>query len=635
MVARIGLVGLRSLVLTALGSFLIFFAAQDANAVGFDPKSSFCLDDLTTADDNIFVPGNPNECDGDPTAGAVSDVAGQFCLGKTNPAATLCGSGDPKAANFGGNVGFTPAAIISQIDPATPVGAVLAELNSIANIGTLSNPCNTSVNVQFTMLNASIDITDTIDPKPPGQSNSLEPLALDANSNGIADGVEKYPSYLNEAFNNIQPVIRSIGITLVPGVTDWIVLNFVVFPPGTQLPDLPSFDADYGYPSVTVLQNSEAPPAQSAISDFCSPLNVTTFTFGYSRDNPCTPAPGPALCPARPGVDRSAAPVNDPDGCDSDQDESGCVIRKNPPAGSYATITYAASQRDADGDGHENSLDTCPLDAEPDWNPRDADSTYDADGDGLTTACDPAPGNPSPASSQSCPSGTTGPDEDQDCFSNRQDNCPLVGNDQTDDDKDGLGDTAYSGSGCDPDANTKTGERLEGFGCSVLTIPGSPIGETVPFAFVAENPTLPADCAAAAANTPGTTTDADGDGVPDADDRCPNTPAGATVDAVGCTPEQAVLDDDNDGVLNASDKCPGTAAGASVDADGCSAAQLDTGNTGNTDSGTGGPDTGVGALAPTVSSIPAWAAIASGLGGAGLLGSLGAFASRILRRRRP
>jgi len=46
-----------------------------------------------------------------------------------------------------------------------------------------------------------------------------------------------------------------------------------------------------------------------------------------------------------------------------------------------------------------------------------------------------------------------------------------------------------------------------------------------------------------------------------------------------------------------------------------------------------GPDTGVGALAPVAGSIPAWAAIASGLGGAGLLGSLGAMAARIMRRR--
>jgi hypothetical protein len=39
-------------------------------------------------------------------------------------------------------------------------------------------------------------------------------------------------------------------------------------------------------------------------------------------------------------------------------------------------------------------------------------------------------------------------------------------------------------------------------------------------------------------------------------------------------------------------------------------------------------------LAPAVSSIPAWATVASGLGGAGLLGSIGAFAARFLRIRR-
>ena len=47
----------------------------------------------------------------------------------------------------------------------------------------------------------------------------------------------------------------------------------------------------------------------------------------------------------------------------------------------------------------------------------------------------------------------------------------------------------------------------------------------------------------------------------------------------------------------------------------------------------GGPDTGVGALAPAAGSIAIWAAIASGLGAAGLLASLGAFVSRLWRRR--
>lgn len=58
--------------------------------------------------------------------------------------------------------------------------------------------------------------------------------------------------------------------------------------------------------------------------------------------------------------------------------------------------------------------------------------------------------------------------------------------------------------------------------------------------------------------------DADGDGVPDRDDRCPGTPAGTPVDASGCP-----RDADNDGVVDPRDACPATPAGVTVDARGC------------------------------------------------------------------
>ncbi len=58
--------------------------------------------------------------------------------------------------------------------------------------------------------------------------------------------------------------------------------------------------------------------------------------------------------------------------------------------------------------------------------------------------------------------------------------------------------------------------------------------------------------------------DADGDGVPDNLDKCPNTPKGVTVDAVGCP-----LDSDGDGVPDYLDKCPGTPKGVPVDDTGC------------------------------------------------------------------
>lgn len=58
--------------------------------------------------------------------------------------------------------------------------------------------------------------------------------------------------------------------------------------------------------------------------------------------------------------------------------------------------------------------------------------------------------------------------------------------------------------------------------------------------------------------------DSDGDGVLDDADACPNSPAGAAVNAQGCA-----LDSDGDGVFDYQDKCPNTAANLKVDSDGC------------------------------------------------------------------
>lgn len=62
--------------------------------------------------------------------------------------------------------------------------------------------------------------------------------------------------------------------------------------------------------------------------------------------------------------------------------------------------------------------------------------------------------------------------------------------------------------------------------------------------------------------------DSDGDGVTDDRDRCPNTPRGRKVDAMGCE-----MDSDGDGVVDGLDKCPGTAKGVKVDGSGCAVPQ--------------------------------------------------------------
>lgn len=75
--------------------------------------------------------------------------------------------------------------------------------------------------------------------------------------------------------------------------------------------------------------------------------------------------------------------------------------------------------------------------------------------------------------------------------------------------------------------------------------------------------------------------DADGDGVGDGLDQCPNTPEGEMVDATGCASSE--LDSDGDGVTDDLDLCGNTPENAEVDEDGCADFQKDTDGDGVTD----------------------------------------------------
>lgn len=59
--------------------------------------------------------------------------------------------------------------------------------------------------------------------------------------------------------------------------------------------------------------------------------------------------------------------------------------------------------------------------------------------------------------------------------------------------------------------------------------------------------------------------DADGDGVPEWADFCPDTPEGFPVESNGCA-----RDSDGDGVSDGADRCPATSADSVVDEAGCS-----------------------------------------------------------------
>ena len=110
-------------------------------------------------------------------------------------------------------------------------------------------------------------------------------------------------------------------------------------------------------------------------------------------------------------------------------------------------------------------------------------------------------------------------------------------------------------------APTQLDDDNDGVNNAIDQCPATPAGETVD-----------------AVGCSATQLDDDSDGVNNAIDQCPATPAGETVDANGCSNTQ--LDDDSDGVNNAIDQCPATPAGETVDAVGCSATQLDDDNDG-------------------------------------------------------
>ncbi|MGB4768645.1 MAG: thrombospondin type 3 repeat-containing protein [Candidatus Saccharimonas sp.] len=75
--------------------------------------------------------------------------------------------------------------------------------------------------------------------------------------------------------------------------------------------------------------------------------------------------------------------------------------------------------------------------------------------------------------------------------------------------------------------------------------------------------------------------DSDNDGVPDAEDQCPNVSGPASNN--GCPVIVPPVDSDNDGVSDNVDQCLGTPANAPVDANGCADSQKDSDGDGKTD----------------------------------------------------
>jgi hypothetical protein len=340
--------------------------------------------------------------------------------------------------NFAAVVAYIPKEWGIVTGDTIQVGAQVGYLSSDAVLGLLGGSCNTVIPVEFDMLNATIDKSETVSFEDL-DGNTTRDFADDTDDDGIPNAVEMWPEFIDRLFEGednpgypLQPIRRSAAYTIVASTP--VLLQFLVFEPGTLIDkDIPT-DVNMGFPSVTLLQNAGDPevvPEPGPITDFCTPLKSHNETFGISKDNEET----------------------------TDVDESGTPLQMTPTDGKYVFTGLSFGQRDADGDGLENSFDTCPY-VDNVGDPR-IQYDGDLDNDGLDAACDPL---------DDAAAGGTNSDQDGDGYLNRQDNCPLLSNgedttNQHDNDRDQIGDVCDTTPGVEDDDTTADGELIE----SVLT----------------------------------------------------------------------------------------------------------------------------------------------------------------------
>jgi hypothetical protein len=320
----------------------------------------------------------------DPTPGASSTLT--FDLNLSSP-----------HSQFASLVSFIPAEFgITTGDDVTN-GAIAGHINAVARLGLINGACDSTLVLGFDLMDASTD---------PAQTIYLYDGVNDWDGDGLPENVDRYPSTLATLAPDLVPIQRLYGQIPVAGTL--VPLNLITFAPGTPIPGLPTFDPTLGYPVVTMLGDPfYVPyPDDDSITDYCTPLSATVNLFGVTQDHTATPA-----------------------------NEAGQVLRTNPAQpGTYNSIIFARSQWDADNDGIENTLDTCPVTPDPGWNPRTLESPGDADDDGLADSCDTNDNSPNA-------------DQDGDGFFNRGDGCPtLIPQNflHYDKDRDAIGDE------CDP-----------------------------------------------------------------------------------------------------------------------------------------------------------------------------------------
>jgi hypothetical protein len=385
-----------ALVLLAAALFTITLSDSPVGATSFDPTGDFTLADTAAgANSDLTIDVTFEEPDA-LFGGLITFIPPQFGVAG-------CPVGDPDNTNAdcaGGSM---------------PLGSLIGELDSQSVLGLLNGACQTALPLHFELMNATVDMSETV-VFHDTDADQVGEMFEDDDEDGRPNGVEMWPEFLSRLVRDVpfpngtpvEPIMRSYGQVNLTG--SWVGLQFLFLEPGSMVNGTP-LDASLGYPVVFVLQDTGDPGATrqpSAITDFCSPLDTSHTIFGLSKDNPATARVGTTGFP-----------------------EEGQPVLTNPGDGGYNFVTFVASELDNDGDGIPNPLDPCPLEGNTlGWDPRVLDPPGDSDGDGLPDLCDP-----------DSSAVDVDQDHDNDGFVNRGDNCPVVPNaDQADIDRDSIGD---------------------------------------------------------------------------------------------------------------------------------------------------------------------------------------------------
>jgi hypothetical protein len=644
MTRGIRLFGLAALAFVA--ALVAFVSSQEGKAQQgppFDPGGVLCFEVMESAD----------LCDGDTAPGATTDIRSRFCIGwnddctqKDDPVVDTNFGGivafTPNEWNVPRGDELPVGAIAGRLTSQATLGLLNNPCSSVINVAfTLMNG---SVNTADTVSPKAVGQPNPLEPLALDTNNNGIPDGADKYPSFLAT---VFPDIqprarlfgttfiqgswvtLNFVFFEPATVLRAGGGSLEPGATlgypSVTILNDPTAPP------LPGPISDFCAPLLsenvtmgltlnnpctpTPVARANCPGVGAPLANLGYPLfpcesgnAIDEDNDGFINDgcpmvNVVSEADIPGACNNDISDDPEDSAINDgcpqvgdvsegeriPGAC-SGGDEGGCVNRSNPEeAGTYVFTTYSLSLPDADGDGIENQLDVCALDANPGWEPRGLDPVNDPDNDGLPNECDPQPNTMGPGSPPGCPAGYVGADEDGDCFSNRADNCPT--NSQlpnpgappglenlpnlADSDGDGIGDA------CDPNPQVQNGARTQL--CVEFPMeaggPGGPVVR-IPSAIPAPQ------CV--------------GGTLPDPDTTTP-TPAPPT-------PEPTPTPTPGPGVTPTPRPAPGVGPVGAA------------------------PGTGVGSLAPVNSGIPLWAALLSLTGGLGVIGGFALLANRMARR---